>query len=375
MNEVDAVIIGAGAVGLACAVALARTGLEVLVLERASRIGSETSSRSSEVIHAGLYYPPASLKAQLCVRGRDLIYAYCADRGVPHRRLGKLIFAISHDELSQLDAIAARAEAAGAGTLQQLSAGQAMRIEPELRCCAALLSPLSGIFDSHAYLAALEAELGDFGGQVVCNTRLSGAERTADHWLVRVAGESAPVLTARLLVNAAGLNATVVARSIRELPPEVIPESVYARGCYFSYSRPVPFRHLIYPVPVPGGLGTHLTLDLAGKARFGPNVEWIEEVNYTIATELHAEFLAAARLIWPSINPAALHPDYAGVRPKVRTAEGLASDFIIQGPEDHSLPGLVNLFGIESPGLTASLAIADEVVARLHAAADLQLSA
>jgi L-2-hydroxyglutarate oxidase LhgO len=367
MNEVDAVVIGAGAVGLACGVALARTGLEVLVLEKGHQVAGETSSRSSEVIHAGIYYPAGSLKARLCIRGRDLIYEYCAKRGVPHRMLGKLIFASSDQELPQLEQIAARADAAGAGAgaLLQLTAAQARRLEPELRCVAVLHSPLTGIFDSHAFAVALHAELDDLGGQVVCSTHVTGAERARGRWLVRIAGEDSPVLAGKLMVNAAGLHATTMAHGIAGLSGDCIPEPVYARGCYFGYDRRVPFRHLIYPVPAPGGLGTHLTLDLAGRARFGPNVEWIDTIDYAISPALHGEFVAAARKIWPGLDPAALHPDYAGVRPKVRTAEGISADFIVQGPEEHGLPGLVNLFGIESPGLTASLALGELVAARL----------
>ncbi|MCW3796558.1 NAD(P)/FAD-dependent oxidoreductase [Sphingomonas sp. BN140010] len=373
MSDIDVAVIGGGVVGLACAVALARRGLQVMVLERAERTGSETSSRNSEVIHAGIYYPPGSLKARLCVDGRDRLYAYCAERSVPHRRVGKLIFAASEAETAELDVIAARADSAGAGSLDRLDAAQARRIEPELGVAAALFSPRTGIIDSHAYMLALEGELNDLGGAVVCHTRLTRAERVDGRWQLWIAGEDEPVLGARLLVNAAGLHATQTAALIDGLPPALVPGPVYARGCYFSYGRPVPFTHLIYPVPVKGGLGTHLTLDLAGRARFGPNVEWIDDVDYTIAPHLHAEFLEAARKIWPAIEPDALHADYAGVRPKVRTADGaIATDFIVQAPDDHGLAGLVNLFGIESPGLTASLALGDEVAARLERCGDLQ---
>lgn len=366
MSEVDVVVVGAGAVGLASAVALARTGLGVCVLEQGERVAGETSSRSSEVIHAGLYYPPGSLKAQLCIRGRDLLYDYCAARRIPHRRLGKLIFAGSQDEVPELEQIAARAEAAGAGALQPLCSSQAARVEPEMaRCAAALLSPLTGIFDTHAFAAALEAELEDLGGKVICKTLVTRAERTGERWRIHIEGEAAPVLGARLLVNAAGLHATAMADGIAGLAREHIPTPAYARGCYFAYDRAVPFRHLIYPVPVPGGLGTHLTLDLAGRARFGPNVEWIDTIDTRVSPALHGEFVAAARRILPGLDPAALHADFAGIRPKVRTPAGIATDFIVSGPGEHGLPGLLNLFGIESPGLTASLAIGELVVAKL----------
>lgn len=372
MSEVDAAVIGGGVIGLACAVSLARRGLQVMVLERAERTGSETSSRNSEVIHAGIYYPPGSLKARLCVEGRDRLYSYCAERGVPHRQLGKLIFAASDVETGELDVIAARADAAGAGALERLDASQARRFEPELHVAAALFSPRTGIIDSHAYMLALEGELNDLGGAVVCHTQLTRAQQVDGRWQLWIAGEEGPVLSTRLLVNAAGLHATQTAALIDGLAPTLVPEPVYARGCYFSYGRPVPFTHLIYPVPVKGGLGTHLTLDLAGRARFGPNVEWIDQLDYTIAPHLHAEFLEAARKIWPAIDPDALHADYAGVRPKVRTADGIATDFIVQAPDEHGLAGLVNLFGIESPGLTASLALGDQVAARLERCGDLQ---
>ncbi len=365
MTSASAAVVGAGVVGLATAVALARTGREVVLLEAAARPGAGTSSRNSGVIHAGLYYTPGSLKARLCVEGRERLYAYCAARGIPHRQTGKLIVAGSAKEIIDLDRIAIRAEAAGAGSLRLLEGQEARSLEPQLGCHAALYSPRSGIVDVHSYVQSLEAELADLGGLIAYNTVVTGAERRDALWRLRVEGEAGEALTVNSLVNSAGLRATQVAATIAGLEPGLLPQPIYARGCYFAYAKPVPFTHLIYPVPVPGGLGTHLTLDLEGRARFGPNVEWIGSEDYTIDPELHAEFVVAARKIMPGLDPEALHPDYAGIRPKVRTATGLAEDFIVQDEREHGLPGLINLFGIESPGLTASLSLGQEVAARL----------
>ena len=365
MHLIDAVVVGGGVVGLACAVSLARRELSVMVLEAAPLIGTGTSSRNSEVIHAGLYYPEGSLKARLCVEGRDLLYTFCSDRGVAHRRTGKLIFAAHPDQQGQLDLIAQRAAQANVDDVRWLTPTQVCAIEPELRCAGALLSPSSGIVDAHGLMLALAGELDALYGQVVCNTRVSGAARHKGRWLIRCEDEKEPVLAARMLVNSGGLHATEMARTIEGLSDADTPERVLARGCYFGYAGRVPFRHLIYPVPASDGLGTHLTLDLAGRARFGPNVEWVENLDYSVDPALHPEFLAAARLIWSGIDADALQPAYAGIRPKVRTSAGIATDFLIRGPTDHGLEGLVNLFGIESPGLTASLAIGELVAAKL----------
>lgn len=363
MDAVDAIVVGGGVVGLACALALARRGCEVLVLEAAPTFGSETSSRNSEVIHAGLYYPEGSLKARLCVRGREILYSFCADRGVPHRKLGKLVFAGGEAELPALGKVADHARAAGVDDLRWLSRQEVARLEPALPALAALHSPQTGIVDAHALMIAMLGEIEALGGQVVCNAPVTGARRGRDGWDVRVGDDPVPVVRARVLVDAAGLAAQRVAAAIEGLDGAHVPPLVLSRGCYFAYHGPVPFSRLIYPVPVPGGLGTHLTLDLGGQARFGPNVQPIDVVDYDVDPGLHGEFVAAAQRIWPALDPSRLRPAYAGIRPKVAAPPGGVADFVIAGPERHGLPDLVLLFGIESPGLTASLAIGEEVAA------------
>ena len=365
MKGSDAIVVGAGVVGLASALSLARAGANVLIVEREARFGSVTSSRNSEVIHSGIYYPEGSLKAWLCVEGRERLYAFCAERNVPHRRLGKLIFAADETQRPQLEAIARHADTAGVRDLRWLDSAEVARLEPELSCAAALLAPSTGIVDSHALMLAMLGEIEAHGGQLVCRCAVSRVDRRDGAWRIWIEGEPGPVASAPLLVNAAGLDGQTVARTIDGIAAARIPDRVIARGCYFSYAGRIPFNRLIYPVPVPGGLGTHLTLDLAGRGRFGPNVEWITTIDYTVSPSLHAEFVASARLIWPGLDPDALQPDYAGIRPKLRAPDGVVADFVIAGPEDHGLDGLVNLFGIESPGLTASLAIGDLVRARL----------
>lgn len=360
--DVDVVVAGAGVVGLACALMLAREGRKIIVLEAASTFGSETSTRNSQVIHAGIYYPPGSLKAQFCVRGRDLLYAFCEDRGVPHNRLGKLIFAATGEELAYLDAIAARAAAAGV-LLERLSPEAVSDLEPILVCAGALHSPLTGIVDAHAFMLALLGEIEGRGGQLVCRAPVSAARWREGGWNIHVAGDAEPAIRSRAFINATGLHAQDVAALTEGLDPAFVPQRVLVRGCYFAYDGAVPFNRLIYPVPVPGGLGTHLTLDLAGRARFGPNVQPVDRIDYEVAPDQHSEFVTAARRIWPGIDSSRLRPDYAGIRPKVA---GPAGDFVISGPETHGLPGLIALFGIESPGLTAALAIGEEVAVQLR---------
>ncbi len=357
--DVETVVIGAGVVGLAVALQLARAGQGVLVLEAQTHFGTETSSRNSQVIHAGIYYPPGSLKAQLCVRGRDLLYGFCAERGVAHKRLGKIIFAANEAELGILDGIAARAAAAGV-TLARLGASEAAALEPALAVAGALHSPLTGIVDVHALMLAMLGEIEALGGQLVCAAPVTSVRREGGGWAVTAGGATATVLHARHVVNAGGLAAQDVARAIEGMEPARIPERSLVRGVYFAYDGAVPFRRLVYPVPVPGGLGTHLTLDLAGRGRFGPDTEAVDRIDYHVDPDRHGAFVAAARKIWPDLDPARLRPDYAGIRPKVP-----GGDFVIAGPADHGLDGVVQLFGIESPGLTASLAIGEAVAVRL----------
>jgi L-2-hydroxyglutarate oxidase LhgO len=365
VDEVEAVVVGAGVIGLAAARALALAGHEVIILERADGIGTETSSRNSEVIHGGLYYPAGSLKATSCVAGREALYAYCREHGVPHARLGKLIVATSEAEIPGVEKIAAAARANGVANLEWLSASEAQRLEPELRCVAALLSPSTGIIDSHALMLAYQGEAEAAGAAVAFRAPvLSGRARDGGFELM-VGGAEPTTIGCRLLVNAAGLYAPALARAIDGIPPESVPPAYFCRGVYFTLSGRSPFRHLIYPVPMPGGLGVHITLDLAGQARFGPDVEWIESVDYAIDPRRGDAFYAAVRRYWPGLRDGALQPGYAGIRPKISGPAEPAADFLVQGRAEHGIPGLVNLYGIESPGLTASLPLADEVLKKL----------
>jgi len=367
-NTVDAIVIGAGVVGLATGRALAARGLETLVLDGERQFGCWTSSRNSEVIHAGIYYEPGSLKARLCVEGRGLLYDYCERRHLAHRKTGKLIFAGRADEVPALDAIVRRAAAAGVNDLVRLDAAEVRAREPALDCVEAILSPSTGIIDSHSYMQSLLADLEQQGGMLVCNCKVRGLVRLPGGlWGVQLDEGATPAVAARLVVNAAGLAAHQVAFATEGFDPGLLPRLQFARGVYYSYAGQLPFRHLIYPVPEPGGLGIHLTLDLAGAGRFGPNVEWIDEVDYQLAAdpERERQFVAAGRRIWPALEPARLQPAFAGVRPKLSGPGEQASDFLILGPRDHKLEGMVGLFGIESPGLTASLALARIVLERL----------
>jgi L-2-hydroxyglutarate oxidase LhgO len=366
VDEVEAVVVGAGVIGLAVARALALGGREVIVLERADGIGTETSSRNSEVIHGGLYYPEGSLKATSCVAGREALYAYCREHGVPHRRVGKLIVATGEDEIPGVAAIEKAALANGVGDLEWLGPGEAQRLEPELRCVAALLSPSTGIIDSHALMLAYQGEAEERGAVVAFRAPvLSGRVRAGGGFEIRVGGDEPATIGCCLLVNAAGLHAPALARAIDGIPRPSIPPAYFCRGVYFTLSGRTPFRHLIYPVPVPGGLGVHITLDLAGQARFGPDVEWIDGVDYRVDPRRGDAFYAAVRRYWPGLKDGALQPGYAGIRPKISGPNEPAADFVVQGPEEHGVPGLVNLYGIESPGLTSSLPLADEVVRKL----------
>lgn len=366
MDKVDAIVVGAGVVGLAIGRALALGGKETLILDREAAFGTATSSRNSEVIHAGLYYPAESLKAELCVAGRDRLYAFCAKRGVPHHRIGKLIVALEPGQEAGLDSIEAAADAAGAGDLHRLSRAEARAYEPDMVAHEALFSPMTGIIDSHALMLALLGEAEANEARFVGNAAVERISWHSGSWQVHLAGEADAIVGAPLLVNAAGLGAQALAAATEGLPKLSIPPLYLARGNYFTYAGRTPFKHLIYPLPEPGGLGTHLTLDLAGQARFGPDVEWLKAIDYRVDPGRRARIAAAARRIWPGCDPERLEPGYSGIRPKLSGPGEAAADFVLSGPSDHRCEGLVNLFGIESPGLTASLAIADRVVGMLR---------
>lgn len=363
-ERVECVVVGAGVIGLAVARALALAGREVLVLEACAAVGTQTSSRSSEVIHAGMYYPTGSLKAQLCVRGRDMLVEYCAQRGIAHRRTGKLIVAAANAQIPALEAIAAQAQANGVEDLQWLSAVQAMAWEPQLHCVAALHSPSTGIVDSHGLMLALQADVERAGGIFAFNSPLAHAEYAQA--AINLVANDGTRLIARQVVNAAGLHACTLATRFRGLDPHWVPQPHYAKGNYFALVGRSPFGQLVYPVPEPGGLGVHLTLDLGGQARFGPDVEWVDRPDDTAVDPRRGDaFYAAIRTYWPALPDGALAPAYAGVRPKISGPGECARDFCIQGPQQHGVPGLVNLFGIESPGLTSCLAIGEMVAERL----------
>jgi L-2-hydroxyglutarate oxidase LhgO len=362
-NDVECVVVGAGVVGLAVARALALAGIEVMVLEREYGIGFETSSRNSEVIHAGIYYPKGSLKARSCVAGRRRLYEYCAEKGVPHRRLGKLIVACEAGELALLDGIKARAAANGVEDLEYLAANALRGMEPALSALGGLLSPSTGIIDSHALMLAYQGDAEAAGASVVFRAPVEGGQVTDEGFALKIGGAEPMTLSCRLLVNSAGLYAPDLARRIAGVPPASIPKDYLCRGVYFTLSGRAPFSHLVYPVPERAGLGVHLTLDMAGQARFGPDVEWIDRVDYTVDPRRGDGFYAAIRRYWPDLPDRALQPGYAGIRPKIVGPGDPAGDFVVQGPAEHGIPGLVNLYGIESPGLTSSLALADQVCA------------
>jgi len=353
---VDAVVVGAGVVGLAIARELALAGREVIVLEAEDAIGTHTSSRNSEVIHAGIYYPKGSLKARACVAGRQLLYEYCASHGVPHRRCGKLIVATNESQLAELSGIRAKAHANGVTDVDWIAKEEVARLEPELFCMGALHSPSTGIIDSHALMLAYLGDAEAAGAMLALKSPLERAMVRADGFELQVTG--AEPIACSVLVNSAGLRAPSVAKRIEGYPAELAPRELYAKGNYYSLARRSPFSRLIYPVPEPGGLGVHVTLDLAGQARFGPDVEWVERINYDVDSRRAERFYAAIRRYWPGLPDGSLSPGYAGIRPKTAGPGEPAPDFEVQGPRRHGLPGLVQLYGIESPGLTASLALA-----------------
>ena len=366
VEQVDALVVGAGVVGLAVARALALAGREVMVLEKAADIGTGTSSRNSEVVHAGIYYPAGSLKAQLCVQGKLALYAYCRERGVAHSRCGKLIVANSASQLAALPSIIDRARVNGVDDLRLLSREQARELEPDLECQGAVHSPSTGIVDSHGFMLALQGDLEHAGGMVVCHAEVAHVTATGDG--IDVQTRDGTALRARTLVNAAGLGACDLAGRIQGLEARHVPRAWFAKGSYFTLSGRAPFTHLIYPAPEPdrhlAGLGVHLTLDLGGQARFGPDVQWVDAADDLEVDPARGEgFYAEVRRYWPGLPDGSLQPGYAGMRPKISGPHEPAADFVIQGTAVHGVPGLVNLFGIESPGLTSSLAIADRVVA------------
>ena len=375
MDQVDACVIGAGVVGLAVGRALARAGLETIVLEQADAIGTATSSRNSEVIHAGIYYPAGSLKARLCVTGKWQLYRHCEEAGVPYRRCGKLIVASDESQVAELRAIEQRARANGVDDLQWLTQREMNVIEPALRGVAALLSPSTGIIDSHALMLSLQGGLESHSGMLAVCSPVLGLHSDDEGHVLQVGGEAPTELRARIVVNAAGLWAPLIAARSDALAAAPLPQARFAKGNYFSLAGRAPFERLVYPIPQPGGLGVHLTLDLGGQARFGPDVQWLDEVNtpeqidYRVDPARADAFYAEIRRYWPALPDGALQPAYSGVRPKLRlpgeTSDAVTHDFIVDGPEAHGVAGLVNLFGIESPGLTASLALADEVCLRL----------
>jgi L-2-hydroxyglutarate oxidase LhgO len=371
MDRVDCVVVGAGVVGLAAARALALAGRAVIVLEAAPAIGTGTSSRNSEVMHAGLYYTPGSLKARLCVRGRELLYDYCEAHGIAHRRCGKLVVAIDVVQEDALRALMHRGQTCGVHDLAWLSAAQAVALEPALHCTAAVLSPSTGIIDSHGLMLALQGDAEAHGAMFALRSPLQGLRRVGVGFELAVGGDEPMRLHARCVVNSAGLHAAQLASRFEGLPAMALPQVHWARGHYFSCPGKPAFSRLIYPMPNEAGLGVHVTFDLAGQMRFGPDVQWVPLTepgaeDYRVDAARAAPFAEAIRRYWPALPAAALQPDYAGIRPKISGPGEPAGDFVIAGPQQHGVAGLVNLIGIESPGLTASLAIAERVAHALR---------
>jgi L-2-hydroxyglutarate oxidase LhgO len=354
-------VIGAGVVGLAAARALARKGHEVVVAEAEGGIGTGISARNSEVIHGGMYYPTGSLRARHCVAGRRMLYEFCASHGVPHRKCGKLIVATDAAEMAKLDAIAAQGVINGVEGLGPITADAARKLEPELRCLGALLSPETGIIDAHAYMLALRGDLEDAGGAIAFNTPVLGATRKDGQWQVAFGGSDGGTFAFDALVNCAALGAQKLAHAMPDYPQERVPRLVLAKGNYFTFTGKPAFKRLIYPVPMPGGLGVHVTLDLAGRMRFGPDVEWVEREHYEVDPKRAGIFYARIRTYWPGMPDGSLAPDYSGIRPKLTGPGEPQADFLIDTPAQHGLPGLVQMFGIESPGLTSSLSLAEAV--------------
>ena len=365
--DIDCVVVGAGVVGLAVARALALSGREVVLVEAGEGIGTGISSRNSEVIHAGIYYPSGSLKAQLCVEGKQRLYAFCDERGVDYQRLGKLIVATDEAQCAALRRLLEQGRRNGVDDLQWLDAEQARALEPALACVAALWSPSTGIVDSHALMLALQADAEASGASIAFHTPLVSAHCTEHGFDLHMGGAQPMTLSCRELINCAGLSAPEVASRIAGLPSEQVPKARLCKGSYFSFSGRAPFRHLVYPAPESAGLGVHMTLDLGGQARFGPDVEWVDHIDYRVDPRRSEGFYQAIRRYWPGLPDHSLQPAYSGIRPKITGPTEPAADFIISGPTEHGVPGLVNLFGIESPGLTSCLALAERVVKTLRA--------
>ena len=362
MLSLDCVVIGGGVVGLAVARELAMAGREVVLLEAEPLTGSITSSRNSEVIHAGLYYPTGSLKAELCVAGKQKLYDYCRDRHIPHKRCGKLVVASNEAEVAYLEKLLKQAEANGVDDCRLIGSTELFRLEPQITGFAPLVSPSTGIIDSHRLMEAYIADIESHGGSVVLNSPVLAGELLGDTVRLAIGGLDPVEIEARLVVNAAGLDAWTISGGMAGLDRKTMPERHYAKGCYFSLTGRAPAERLVYPVPEPGGLGVHLTLDLAGQARFGPDVEWVETIGYDVDPRRADTFYGAIRRYWPHLPDGALQPAYSGVRPKVAgPGGGGAGDFVIQGPETTGHPAYAALYGIESPGLTASMAIAERV--------------
>ncbi len=360
-ERVECVVIGAGVIGLAVARRLARAGIEVVILERAEMIGTETSSRNSEIVHAGIYYPTDSLKARTCVAGKHALYDYCEARGIAHRRCGKIIVATDAAQVDELAALKDRAAANGVGDLSWLTPAEVAEMEPEVYCVAALHSPSTGIVDSHGLMLSFQGEAEERGAMIAFHAPVAGGRVEGDGIVVEVGGESPMALKTDRLVNAAGIWAPAVARAIDGLDPETVPRDYLCKGNYYTLSGRAPFSRPVYPVPEKAGLGVHVTVDLAGQVRFGPDVEWVDSIDYDVDPARADAFYEAIRRYWPGLPDGAIQAGYSGIRPKLQAPGEPAADFMVQGPSAHGIDGLVNLYGIESPGLTSSLALADLV--------------
>ena len=358
-------VVGAGVVGLAIAREAAARGHDVIVAEAAGTIGTGTSSRNSEVIHAGIYYPTASRRALHCTRGRRMLYDYCVSHGIPQRKCGKLIVATKPAETAKIEQILAQGQKNGVEGLRLIDDGAARRMEPALSCVAAVHSPETGIVDSHRYMLALQGDLEDRGGSIAFNTPVERLARTAAGWNVHFSGAEPGATVTDAVINSAGHGAQALARATEGYPADRVPRLVLAKGNYFGFSGRPAFSRLIYPAPVEGGLGVHVTLDLAGRMRFGPDVEWIKQMSFDVDARRAEAFYASIRTYWPALPDGSLVPDYSGIRPKLTGPGEPAADFLIDTPAEHGLPGLVHLFGIESPGLTSAMSLAVDVIAGL----------